>query len=335
MHKAASEFDLEDAFIVPKLDLFPESYWNEVWSNYRTVFGHKHSYVTKNASALLAQGCTRTGGTDVCSYCTIADVANIRIPSEEYLRRTLEAYDRFGIEMVFNTTDSAYEMAPLVKRLQTVGASFHSLIIYGRAQGLAQYPELLDDWLSMVEDRLLINVGMDSGDAQILAQGVVKSSLGKGSRLEENVAAVHRIKESGAHLHYSLIFGSPGETRESCERSIEFLEWSIATLGTQLDLVETDLYWLNFGSPAAELFHNFQKAQELAAIAGKSISRREWQEKFASHAEVLTVPWSVEQSWYRYFTNIDLDTAQEYNKRAASIMAAHSGAITGRAYKPT
>jgi hypothetical protein len=327
----------EDSFVVPKFDLFPQEYWNEVWVNYGQVFGHKHCSPKnlRNAIALLAQGCTRTGGTDVCSYCTIADVANVQIPSEEYLRRTLEAYNEFGIKMVFNTTDSAYEMAGLVKRLQNIGARFDSLIIYARAQGIANNPALLEKWLSMVDDRFLVNVGMDSGDDRILAQGVVKSSLGKGSRLKENIAAVHRIKESGAHLHYSLIFGSPGESLDSCQRSVEFLEWSVATLGHKLDLVETDVYWLNFGSPASAVFHDFQHAQRLAAIAGKTLTREEWQRGFARHSNELVVPESVERNWYRYFTNIDFDTAQEYNKRCAEIMARHEGAIKGRAYKPT
>jgi hypothetical protein len=333
----------EDAFIVPKFDLFTQEYWNEVWGNYTKVFGHKHCSTEnlRNAIALLAQGCTRTRGTDVCSYCTIADVANIQIPSEEYLRRTLEAYNEFGIKMVFNTTDSSYEMTPLVKRLQNIGAHFDSLIIYGRAQGITQNPALLEKWLSMVDDRFLINVGMDSGDDRILAQGVVKSSLGKGSRLEENIAAVHRIKESGAHLHYSLIFGSPGETRDSCDRNMEFLEWSIATLGHQLDLVETDVYWLNYGAPVSRVFHDFEYAQQLAAIAGKTINRQEWQQDFARHSNELVVPDGVERAWYRHFTNIDFDTAQEYNKRCAEIMARHEGSIAGRkvkwlgAYKPS
>lgn len=330
-------FDVEDVFIVPKFDLFPDSYWGEVWSNYRQVFGHKHrnGNDVRNGIALFAQGCTRTRGTDVCSYCTIAGVADIRIPSEDYLRRTLEAYDRMGIRMIFNTTDSAYEMRPLVQRLQKVGASFDALTIYGRAQGLATQPELLDSWLSLVEDRLLVNVGMDSGDGRILAQGVVKSSLGKGSRIEENYEAVRNIRKSGAHLHYSLIFGSPGETTDSCERSIEFLEWSIATLGPQLDLVETDLYWLNFGSPVSEVFTSYEKAQTLAAIAGKEISLEEWHQNFAQYSSELVVPAKTEEAWYRYFTNIDIETARVYNERASAIMARHEGSITGRAYKPS
>lgn len=329
-------FDAEDVFIVPKFDLFPDSYWQEVWSNYREVFGHKHRDAgsVKNSIVLFAQGCTRTRGTDVCSYCTIAGVGDIRIPSEDYLRRTLEAYDRFGIRAIYNTTDSAYEMRPLVQKLQKLGASFDSLQIYGRAQGLALQPDLLENWLSLVDGRLLVNVGMDSGDGRILAQGVVKSSLGKGSRIEENYEAVRNVQKSGAHLHYSLIFGSPGETTDSCERSIEFLEWSIATLGPQLDLVETDLYWLNFGSPVSEVFTNYEKARQLAAIAGKEISSEEWHQSFGRYSKELVVPQSSEEAWYRHFTNIDIEVAQDYNRRASEIMARHEGSITGRAFKP-
>lgn len=334
--KRQGAFDVEDVFVVPKFDLFPQSYWDEVWSNYREVFGHKHrnGNTVRNGIALFAQGCTRTRGTDACSYCTIAGVGDIRIPSEEYLRRTLEAYDRMGIRTIFNTTDSAFEMRALVHRLKKVGASFDALTIYGRAQGIATHPELLDSWHSLVSDRLQVNVGMDSGDSRILEQGVVKSSLGKGSRIEENYEAMRNIRKSGAHLHYSLIFGSPGETIDTCERSIEFLEWSIAELGSQLDVVESDIYWLNFGSPVSEVFTNYEKARTLAAIAGKEISLEEWYQGFGRHASELVVPERAVEAWYRNFTNIDFETAQAYNQRVIEIMARHEGAIAGRAYKP-
>lgn len=330
-------FDNDDVFVVPQFDLFPASYWNEVWSNYREVFGHKHSNpeTVKNAIALFAQGCTRTKGKDACTYCSIAGVADVRVPSEQYLRATVEAYQRFGIDAVFNTTDSAYEMKKVVDQLQNVGARFKALTIYGRAQGITEKPELLDEWQKVVNDRLLINVGMDSGDSESLHAGIIKSSLKTGSRVSENHLAVRYIAASDAHLHYSLIFGSPGETTDSCERSIEFLEWSTATLRQQLDLVETDIFWLNYGSPAARVFHDYRYAQELAALANKSISREEWRSTFAQYAEELVVPPQAQEGWFRHFTRIDMDTAQSYNRRAAEIMARHEGGISGRAFKPS
>lgn len=337
MLKGAGTFDQGDVFIVPKLDLLPEAYWQEVWSNYRMVFGqkHKHPDTVRNAIALFAQGCTRTRGTDVCSYCTIAGIGDIRLPSREYLRRTAEAYKAFGIDTVFNATDSVFEMASVLQALKEEGISFGSMSIYGRAQGIARNPHLLDEWLSIVSDRLLINVGMDSGDSAMLDKGIVKSSLTSGSRVSENHQAIELVRASGAHLHYSLIFGSPGETLASCEKSIEFLEWSTGVLGKQLDIVETDFYWLNFGAPASQVFTDYAYACGLATLAGKTISKEDWQADFARHADELVVPYSAEEAWYRHFTQIDFETAKAFNNRAAAIMEKHTGSIRGRAFKPT
>jgi hypothetical protein len=236
--------------------------------------------------------------------------------------------------MVFNTTDSVYEMSAVPRMLQELGVTWNAMTIYGRSQGICKSPGLLDEWQRVATQRLLVNVGMDSGDERMLSQGVVKSSRTEGSRLDENRRAVELILKSGAHLHYSLIFGSPGETLETCESSIRFLEWTIATLGRQLDICETDVFWLNFGSPASKVFHDYSEAQRLAAMAGKSISEKEWYENFARHQQALVVPAATEEAWYRYFTGIDLDTAQAYNQRCVEIMARHNGSIRGRAYKP-
>ncbi|MES3005768.1 MAG: hypothetical protein V4664_02355 [Patescibacteria group bacterium] len=333
--RKSSEFNSDDVFVVPKLELYP--HWEELWTNYRATFGHKHSNpkTVKNAISLFAQGCTRTRGSDVCLYCTIAGVADLRTPSEEIVRRTIEAYDKFGIDMLYNATDSVYEMAKVVSQLQRLGASWKSMTIYGRAQGIARAPHLIEEWQKVATERLLVNVGMDSGSDEILHKGIVKSSTDVlGSRLAENRNAVKYIRQSGAHLHYSLIFGSPGETLETCESSIEFLEWTIEVLGSQLDICETDVFWLNFGSPASRIFREYAFAVYLASLAGKTIERDEWQRDFAQYANELVVPQSVEESWYRHFTNIEYETAQLFNQRAAEIMSRHTGSIRGRAFRP-
>ncbi len=334
--KDEGRFESDDIFILPKLDLFSESYWNEVWTNYRSEFGHKHSNPTtvKNGLALLAQGCTRTRGIDVCRYCSIYGVGDLRLPYRKYVIDLAEAYKRFGIDMVFNATDSAFEMRPVVQALIEENIRFNGLEIYGRAQGIAQAPHLLDEWMSVVNDRFIVNCGMDSGDDASLKLGIMKSSVREGSRIGENREAVLNLKKSGAHLHYSLIFGSPGETKETCEKSMEFLEWTVDTLGSQLDICETDYFWLNFGSPAAQVFHDYSYAQELAALAGKSISRNEWETNFTKFSQELTVPEDTEKAWYRFFTRIDYDTAREYNERAIARMAKHTGSIRGRAFMP-
>lgn len=330
-HKAMGP-DLLDGFTVPNLSLFTDDYWNGVWDRYRKVYGHKHTNPTtvQNALIHLAQGCTRTQGTTACTYCTIYGIGDIRVPREGYLARVIEAYDRFSVNTFFNVTDSALEMAPLAKRLRQIGWQPEALTIYGRAQGMSQSPKLLDEWVALARHRLLVNCGMDSADPRILHQGVVKSSSIHGSMVEENRRAVENIKKSGAHLHFSLIFGSPGESTASCERNMEFLTWVTETLGPQLDVAETDIYWLNHGSAAARVFHDYRYAQELAALAGKEISSTEWQRDFAQYADTLSVPKTVEESWYTHFTTLDLSTALEYVDRAKRLMDEHPGRVKMR-----
>ncbi len=337
--KTLGTYDPEDLFTVPDFSLFSDEYWKYTWNNYRAKYGNKYpdeiQASLKSAICLLASGCTRTGGADACSYCTIAGIGDVRIPSEQYLAATLEAYQKFGVTSFYNATDSAFEMLPLVRKLEAIGARFPSLQIYGRAQGISKQPELLDRWLSLVGHRLLLNVGMDSGDERILSQGVVKTSLMKGSRVEENKQAIHNIKVTGAHLHYSIIFGSPGESRESCERTFEFIQWSVDVLGRQLDLVETDYYWLNFGAPASQVFTDYTYAQKLAAGVGKIISYENWQRDFGQQAEEIIVPWRSEKAWYENFTTIDVSIASDYNNRVRTYVEAHlPGCITSLAFNP-
>lgn len=341
--KLQGTFDSQDVFVVPKLSLFRDGYWQTVWKNYRTIFGHKHknSAEVKNAISLFAQGCTRTGSADVCSYCTIAGVADMRTPTDEYLKQLLETYRSFGINYVYNATDSAFEMRNVLNSLVNLNASFpEGLIVYGRTWGLAHHPELIDRWLSLTGGRLLVNCGLDSGDEDMLSRGIIKASQ-KGSRLDENRLAVENIAKSGVHLHCSLIFGSPGETKESCEKSLAFLDWTHKKLGSQLDQCESDFYWLNHGSPASRVFHDFGYAKELAAIAGKEISRETWENSFHRHRDTLVVPEECEKAWYDCFTSISVEDAQKYNGLVAKAMSEHQGAAPGRllmakaAFKPS
>ncbi|MBU0531857.1 MAG: hypothetical protein ABIG32_03860 [Candidatus Uhrbacteria bacterium] len=330
------QFDDQDVFVVPRFELYGSDYWEAVWRNYRHVFGIKHADPSqvKNATALFAQGCTRAGYGDTCSYCTIAGVSDIRLPSHEYLVVLLEAHEAFGLNHLYNTTDSALEMRGLVNELTELGAHFsEGLTIYGRAWGLAHHPELAEQWLSLTGGRLMINLGLDSGDERILEQGIGKAVC-SGSRLNENRLAVTNAATCGAHLQYSLIFGSPGETKESCERTMEFFEWTRSVLGPQLDEGQASIYWLNHGSPASRVFRDYGYAQQLAALAGKDISPEAWEEFFHRHRDTLAVPRSCQKAWYDCFTDISIDQAWEYSDRVITALADHEGAVSGRTYKP-
>lgn len=333
--KATGEFDAMDGFVVPDFSLFPAEYWETCWARAQQVYGHKHPFNVRNSTILLAQGCTRTQGVDACIYCSINGVGDIRVPVREHLIRLLHAYYKFGINKFYNTTDSIGEMGPAITELEEIGATFPTLTIYTRAQGIATNPRLLDRWLNMA-GQLELNIGIDSGDAGILANGIVKSSTnGLGSRLAENEQALLNIRDAGAFVHYSVIFGSPGESHESCKKTLDFVSRSLITLDKQINMVESDLYWVNHGAPCSKVFYSYEYAQKLAAMARKSITRHQWWKYFGSKRDTLVVPWATERAWYEFFTNISLEEAQEYNAKVLQIMEKHEGAIGGRAFNPT
>lgn len=333
-----SRFDKEDGFIVPDFSVYPQGYLPEVWKNFHTVYGHKHLYDAdiRNALALLAQGCTRTQGVDACSYCSIYGVGDVRIPSRKLMRAILEAYHRVKITELYLVTDSAFEMTPLINTLEEIQLPFEAMTLYARAQGIVMNPQFIERWLRLTKSgRVQFNVGIDAGDEAMLLSGIGKSSVkGKGSRLAENKEVILALLGTGAHLHYSVIFGSPGESHESCKRTLEFIRWSLSLLGQQIDLVESDLYWLNFGSPSSQVFYDYSYAQGLAAKAGKNITRAEWWKHFGSRANELVVPWETERAWYTFFTNITLEDAQWYNSQVTELMLNHVGSIGGRAFFP-
>jgi hypothetical protein len=334
-------YTADDFFLIPDLGLFEPEYWEKVYTAYRSQFGHKHreSSSVRNAIALLAQGCGRAGMGDICEYCTIRHVANVVVPGEQYLKETLAAYKAFGINTFFNVTDSAFEMGTLAVSLKRAG-TVDTLVMYGRAQtiGSKQGPFLLNRWKECVSERLLINCGMDSGDERILQLGINKSGSKVGSRLEENYKALANIKAAGpkVHLHFSVIFGSPGETRESCECTLRFVQSAIDMLGEQLDVAEGDVWWVNFGAPCSEIFTSYEAAQRRAAFAGKTISHNEWQQYFARHADELAVPYESQHAWYTFFTNITIEEAWAYNNQVRAMVSQVPGRVIGRefAFKP-
>lgn len=321
-------------FQVPNLSLFPCDYWETLWSNHAQMLGgtFSHREPVRNASALFAQGCTRAGGGDVCSYCTIFGVADIIMPHAQYLERLVQAYADFGITHVFNVTDSSLEMKNVARQLEQIGANFRDgITLYGRAWGMAHRPDCIEAWQKIGNGRLVVNSGFDSGNDELLRTGIGKASVA-GSRLDENRAAIQNLKRLGGRLHCSFIFGIPGETRETCEETLRFFDEVRDVMGEQLQQCESDFFWLNHGSPASRVFYDYAYAEELANRAGKKISRQQWRLEFFMNRNSLSVPQSCQEAWYRYFTRIEREEAHECIGRVNSAMRAHVGAVPGRSY---
>lgn len=310
--------------------------------NYRAAF-HKqhrdHAEHVRPALALFAQGCTRTGEGHICEYCTIADVGVISLADKAYLKKLIESYKAQGINYVFNVTDSSFGMVGLLDQLEELGAHFsEGMVLYARAYELAQpnAPELIKRWQGLTGNGgVVFNMGLDSGSERML-QNVNKASK-PGSRLQENWQALRNIKMSNAKAHFSVMFGIPGEDKSTCEETLQFVKDGVDFLGDQVSQAEGDIFWLNFGSPAAKVFTSYAYAKKLAALAGKTISKEDWKRDFYRHRNELSVPESALESWYEHFTNITLAEAKEYRAKVKAYMDGHPTAARGRefAFSPT
>lgn len=326
-----SEEQTPDFFEIPEFD---PATLEIAARNYRINFERQHERPENVRPALVhfAQGCTRTGTGEVCEYCTIADVGVVSLAKKAYLRKLLEAYEKQGINYVFNVTDSSFGMEHLLRDLEDLGAYFsEGLVMYARAHEIAKKPELISRWQKLAGGRgVVFNVGMDSGSERMLRNVNKASKIG--SRLAENWEAIKKIKQYGAHGHFSVIFGIPGEDRKTCEETMKFVREVSEYMGGQMSQFESDIFWLNFGSPASEVFTSFKKAQEYASRAGKRISKAEWRRDFYAHRNELSVPKSAQDAWYRYFTNISREDADAYVAEVNKIMKMHATAAPPRSF---
>lgn len=323
------EYNPRDFFTVPDLNLYSREYWEKVWANWRLTFGKtlSHSENIRPATALFAQGCTRAAEGVACSYCSIPDVAHIALPSREYLKELLETYKNFGINYVFNVTDSSFEMEHLLNQLESLNAHFsEGLVMYGRAHGIANNPKLLRRWRALVGEngKLVLNVGMDSGNAQMLGNinkvSVKNDSMNGAAMLRDNYEAIDAIAaEEGVFLHLSLVCGNPGESKKTWGDSLALLDYARTKLGRRLLQAESDKFWVNKGSAAAAVLHDYTEAARLAGLAGKTISRNEWERDFHPYKDALSVPRAVLEAWHLYFTHITLEESERYVDEMAEL----------------
>lgn len=322
-----------DFFRVPK---FNEEHLEISAQNYRKAFAHQHENIenVRPALALFAQGCTRTTDGHLCGYCTIGDVGVIEMASKAYLKKLLDEYKAKRINYIFNVTDSSFGMIKLLNQLEELGAHFsEGMVLYARAHELAQpgAPALIRRWQALTGNgRIVFNIGMDSGNEQML-QNVNKASE-SGSRLEENWQALKNVKEAGAYAHFSVIFGIPGETKESSEETYRFVTDAVEYLGTQVAQAEADVFWLNFGSPIARIFTSYGEAKRIAALAGKTISKKDWERDFYAYRNELSVPRIVLENYYKHFTHITLEDAEFQRERVDVYMGDHPTAAPARKF---
>jgi len=160
------------------------------------------------------RGCARS-----CIYCVepMAKGRAVRLRSPESVVEEFADLLEQGVDGV-HLCDSEFNLPPEHAR-----AVCEALIRAGLGTRLRWYtyacPEPFDEDLAQRMARagcVGVNFGIDHGDAGMLQR------LGRGHNLDDIRRAVRACRSAGMALMLDMLLGSPGETRESLARGIEF-----------------------------------------------------------------------------------------------------------------
>jgi hypothetical protein len=124
----------------------------------------------------------------------------------------------------FHFTDNALPI-PLLRALAARQTDLQGFAWYGFARF---EPELQEEGLAAGLAKAgcrLLQLGLESGSQKVLDR------LGKGTRVETASAILHNLHRAGIATYVYIMLGTPGETEEDRQRTLEFLEEHAATIG--------------------------------------------------------------------------------------------------------
>jgi radical SAM superfamily enzyme YgiQ (UPF0313 family) len=163
---------------------------------------------------------TKRGCSRGCVYCAdpLAKGRAVRLRPPEAVADELARLLGLGIDHV-HTCDSEFNVPP-----SHAAAVCREIVRRGLGDRLRWYaycsPAPFDRELALLMRRAGcagINFGVDSGDEAILA------ALGRDFGPADILSAAAFCREAGMAVMFDLLFGSPGETRESVERTVELM----------------------------------------------------------------------------------------------------------------
>ncbi len=181
------------------------------FSLYRTLTVAKKQAV----SIVTSRGCPFR-----CSFCVVPN-----LPQKRWRARSVESVvaemeavrERFGFEsFVFvddNLTVDTGRLRDFCERILRKAAPFRWWCM-SRADTLVKHPDLVD--LMGRAGCVTVFLGLESGSDRVLAEYAKKEDVETGTR------AVRALESRGIEAHASFILGSPGETREDVEATIEY-----------------------------------------------------------------------------------------------------------------
>jgi len=160
-----------------------------------------------------------------CVFCSTSRFwKNVRFHSAEYVARLVKkAIDEYNANFI-KVMDDLFTVS--VSRLLEIKKEFDKLRILEKIKGVECQPRanLINDEMCEAMKQLkikTINFGFESGSEKVLKY------LKQGSvTVQDNKKAILLCKKYGFKVYGSLMFGSPGETINDMEKTLDFIDFA-------------------------------------------------------------------------------------------------------------
>ncbi len=199
--KLAQSPPIEDLDTIP----YPARHLIPIKEYHRRVNGlHSTGIIT-------ARGCPAS-----CAFCSKVWGKTVRFRSpENIIGEVKECIDRYDIH-AFSIRDDTFTLNR--KRLFEILDGFKKLDIFWRC--LTRVDQVDKETLGAMRDAGCVQIvyGLESGNQQIL------DNLGKGTTVEQNFEAIRLTKEAGIRAKAAVIVGSPEETWETVQDTVDMME---------------------------------------------------------------------------------------------------------------
>lgn len=329
----------KDSEDIPNLDLIFDDL--ELASkNYNAKYGHRHKTERKPVIINNVRGCGNAKRK--CIYCGIYDLS-LNAGDPKFFWETVKKHiETHGINFFYEVCDSFLSFPRYVRQLIATkpfdprrrDIEFE---VYARANDVVGIPNKIN-WLKQL-NVTRVNLGLDSGDDKMLGFLRKNNRNAALSPTQINYEAVRRLAEAGINIHASFPLGSIGETQESLENTLGFIERIAKDYGKSLATLEASELVPLPNSPSWDILLSNENSvfdfnggrEETLAEARIYVDpkTRDLLRERYSNQDVLSTE-SLARDWTSYFTHINWSDIERAKKRINDT-AKRIGAIYGRA----
>ena len=331
---------------IPNLELIADDL-ETLARNYNRRYGSFHDSERRPIVVNNVRGCGNGQKKKRCTYCSIWDL-QLNEGNPDFFWKTVQQYnERYGINFFFEVSDSFLTFQRYVQKLVET-KPFNpkkrdiEFEVYARANDIVNWKDSVAMLKALNVTR--VNLGLDSGDDTML-QYLRKNNRDKSGRIQSpselNYESVRKLADAGMTVHASFPLGSLGETQQSLENTLQFIERladdfpdHLATLeASELVPLPHSPAWDMLTSAKTPMF-DFQVDGGLEGMlhqAGINLPQGVKERLKAKYVgeDLLDIE-ELAKDWTQYFTHVAWDDI-ERAKRRVNRTASRIGAMYGRA----